>query len=186
VKPYLDAILNELKADRKKAIALSSVLAIGLLLWGRLLISDEVPRVATAKPDRPVAASTSSPPTPAPATTGRSDEAAVRLVVPEQPPRDLFSFDPSPYKPTPENVERQSPSKLPVTPADVSLATEQVVQQARALQVQSVVIHGASPQALINGRLVGVGETIEGFEIVSMQERSIVVRKQGILVRIGL
>jgi len=186
MKSYLDAILGELKADRKKAIALSGVLAIGLLLWGRLLIRDEVPRVATARPE-PVAVATPGPsPTPGRSANQKADDAVVELQVPDRPPRDLFSFDPSPYRPTLEHAARHGPSKLPVEPADVSLATEQVVQQARALRVQSVVNSGAAPQALINGRLVGVGETIEGFEIVSMRERSIVVRKQGILVRIGL
>jgi hypothetical protein len=61
-----------------------------------------------------------------------------------------------------------------------------VLEQARSLQVQSVVKHGAAPKALINGRLVNVGETIEGFEIVSIRERSVVARKQGVLVRLSM
>jgi hypothetical protein len=186
VKRYLDAILAELKADRKKATAFCAVMAVGLLLWGRLLIGDDVPRVATATPDPSAAVAAATGPAAPARRAAPARPATVELRRAGDPPRDLFDFDPSPYKPTPDHAAGQGPAKLPRHPADESPATATVLEQARSLQVQSVVKHGAAPKALINGRLVNVGETIEGFEIVSIRERSVVARKQGVLVRLSM
>ncbi|MEM9251383.1 MAG: hypothetical protein AAGB29_03445 [Planctomycetota bacterium] len=185
MKRYLDAILVEIKADRRKAIALSSVLVLGLLLWGRLLIRDDVPRVATATPEQ--IAATTTPPSAAPPTVAdAADRPDVNVRVPAGSPRNLFAFDPSPYRPTPNAGLGQRPTKLPTEETDELTRKQLVVREARQLSLQSVVNNGVTNQALIDGRLVGVGEHIDGFEVVSVQERSVVLRKQGTLVRIGL
>ncbi|MEM6755771.1 MAG: hypothetical protein AAF586_01270 [Planctomycetota bacterium] len=184
MKRYLDAILAEMKADKRKAIALSAVLALGLLLWGRLLIKNEVPRVATATPEAVLPAPT--PTTPAPTAIEAGPRPDIEVYIPNTNPRNLFGFDPSPYRPTLDGEVGQGPSKLPAASTDDPDQTQRVVQQARQLSLQSVVVNGGTRQALIDGQLVGAGQRIDGFEVVSVQERNVVLRKNGVLVRLGL
>ncbi|MEX2544239.1 MAG: general secretion pathway protein GspB [Phycisphaeraceae bacterium] len=56
---------------------------------------------------------------------------------------------------------------------------------AARLRVQSVV-GGPRPQAVINGRMLTVGDRIEGFELVSVERRSVVLSYEGVVIRLGM
>jgi hypothetical protein len=59
------------------------------------------------------------------------------------------------------------------------------VNAAAELRLQSIT-SGEVPAAFINGRLVRPGGTILGFTLVRCDERSAVLEKQGIQVRLGM
>ncbi|MEM6334059.1 MAG: hypothetical protein AAF823_12055 [Planctomycetota bacterium] len=186
MKTYFDSFVAELKANRSKAATLGVVAVVGLLLWGRLLIKD-VPRVATAVPEPvAVAPAPSAPPTPQQQAAKTPNDSTIRLTVPPGLPRDLFGHDPSRYRPNEEAANDDSSAKLLPRNVDDEIRVERVKAEARTLTLQSVVDHASGKQAFISGRLVRVGESIEGFEVVSVQERSVVVKKNDILIRIGL
>jgi hypothetical protein len=52
-------------------------------------------------------------------------------------------------------------------------------RQAEQLKVQSTMM-GASPKALINGELVGVGSVVASFRVTKIEARRIVVEREGI------
>jgi hypothetical protein len=51
--------------------------------------------------------------------------------------------------------------------------------EAARLKVQSTLM-GASPKALVNGRLVGVGDVVASFRVTRIEARRIVVEREGI------
>jgi hypothetical protein len=57
--------------------------------------------------------------------------------------------------------------------------------QAAQLKVQSTVM-GASPRALINGELVGVGGVVASFRVAKIEARKIVVEREGIKLELRL
>jgi len=57
--------------------------------------------------------------------------------------------------------------------------------QAAQLKVQSTVM-GASPKALINGELVGVGGVVASFRVAKIEARKIVVEREGIKLELRL
>jgi hypothetical protein len=58
-------------------------------------------------------------------------------------------------------------------------------QQAAALRLTSTVM-GSSPRAMVNGALVGVGESVESFRVVRIEPRGIVVQRDGIQLAIPM
>jgi hypothetical protein len=51
--------------------------------------------------------------------------------------------------------------------------------QAAKLKVQSTLM-GSSPRALVNGRLVGLGDVVASFRVTKIEARRIVVEREGI------
>ncbi|MEO0495321.1 MAG: hypothetical protein AAF081_18090 [Actinomycetota bacterium] len=126
------------------------------------------------------------PPQPAATAAQANHDPTIRLTIPPGLPRDLFGFDPSRYRPNDDDPTADPGAKLLPRNVDDQIRVERIKAEARALTLQSVVDHASGKQAFINGRLVRVGESIEGFEVTSVQERSVVVKKNDILIRIGL
>ena len=60
-----------------------------------------------------------------------------------------------------------------------------VLADARGLRLQSVTL-GDVPAAVINGRLVRLGATVDGFTLLHCDERSAVLEKHGLKVRIRM
>lgn len=71
----LEQLWRQVRGNRARLGVVVSVLAIGLLLWGRLILLERVPRIATADPDKtqqPADDATNADADPAPA--GPADE----------------------------------------------------------------------------------------------------------------
>jgi len=51
---------------------------------------------------------------------------------------------------------------------------------ASKLDLQSTVMRNGSPKALVNGVLVGEGDTIEGFRVIRIEAKRIVVEREGV------
>lgn len=171
--------IAELKGSPFKSGAVAILLATGLLLWGRLLLK-EVPRTASAWQAASAVAENDTTNT---RSNTRSD-GGVALAPPPPLTRDLFELDPSRYRRT--QLEKESPTgeKLGELSPEDSIR-EAVVSAARELTVHSVV-EGEEPIVFINRKVLRAGDIIEGFTVLKIEPRSVILEREGIRVRLGL
>lgn len=169
-------------ADKKKFGIFVTLMAVGLLLWGRLILLEDVPKIATADdPNQAGQAGGGTPPGQASAviTAGPVlpplEEVSVTLS--EDLPLNLFAFRHDRYRPLPSDESGRDGSQFTGYTDDVR--RQELVELARSLRLQSV-IQGASPAMVINGEVLRVGDSIEGFEIVSFNERSARLTREGL------
>ncbi len=181
-------IRRQLLADKRKVALMMSLLAVAMLLWGRLLLKD-VPRSAVADPDENASAST-QPDTnsAAPTDNVRLEVVQVRGLAPVE--RELFAFDTQAY---PRIAKPQA--KLDVDPKSGVHPTDEMMQQqaermavyaaARGLTLQSTLL-GTRNRAMINGVLLEPGDTILGFELKSVGDRQVVLARDGVQVTLEM
>lgn len=180
MKTKLNRMWRQVTADKKKFGILVTMLAVGLLLWGRLILLEDVPKIATADPNAP-AQSGQAPDTP-------GDEAvesapvlpplpSVEVALSEDLTLDLFTFRHNRYKPLPAEESAGNGEQLAGLTAEE--LKRELVELARSLRLQSV-IQGNSPAIVINGEVLRVGDSIEGFELVSFNERSAKLNRDGL------
>ena len=104
-----------------------------------------------------------------------------------------FSFDASFYPLDPAR-RVTTPTKLEVTPAApvddaeaVKVAHERLIrEQAQQFRVQSTTMSGSQPFAVVNGQLVTVGGTINGFEVTAIRSRVVDFTKEGVPVPVKM
>jgi hypothetical protein len=167
----------QLKSDPRKLTVVIGLAAVSLLVWGRLLVK-QVPQSASAESTRQAAPSI-------PEVGGLSEagppdadsDAAVQVSVPARLPRNLFDVRPL----LPEKEKLPEPAKSPDESAD---APNKPVDLGR-LRLQSV-MQGRGDRAMINGRIVTVGDTIQGFTLKRVAERSVILEKHDRRYRLGL
>lgn len=183
----------EVKRDPKKAAILGILVVVFLIVGVR-----EVARRA-GSPGSSSAATVTTSAQPAANTTagaaaghkaleskgaGESYDLAVLRVS-----RDIFTPDEE-YFPAPEPKTREKPKPKPglrvMDPnAAAQAARLQVIAQAATLVLQTTVI-GERPTALINGRIVRIGDTIAGFKVVDINSRSCQLERDGIRVALDM
>lgn len=178
MKETLKQLVALVLRDKKKTGMVLSLAAVGLLLWGRLLLK-QVPQTASAdgKPQWLVDIENESRPP-------DGLKALVRLAEPGKPLRDLFLLDPSGYELDLSEQSELSQAKLAEEVTDEQRRTA-VVEAAAELTLQSVTL-GDVPAAFINGRLIRVGQSVEGFVLLGCNERTALLEKDGIKIRLGL
>lgn len=141
--------------NRKKAIALTVLVTMLAIVWGRNLLT---------KPGKASAASGSSQPIlPDP----RDDP----LLVPSGPPveidwppalgRNPFAVDQLAFKQRPVEVQTDSGDPRP---------------GASGLKLNLTFL-GDAPRAIINGRTLHVGETVEGFTVERIELRRVILKR---------
>lgn len=181
MKKKLNRMWRQVTADKKKFGILCTMMAVGLLLWGRLILLEDVPKIATADPNETAQ------------TDGTDDEPishkgpeamqtlppleAVSTTLSEDLTLNLFAFRHNHYKPLPsENHEDTEVQRTGPMDDD---RRQELVEMARSLRLQSV-IHGKSPAIMINGEVLRVGDSVEGFELISFNERSAKLTREGL------
>jgi hypothetical protein len=182
---WINKTFSDLRADRKKLTLMCGLLAIGLLLWGRLLMR-QVPRTAVADPAAAVATAIGEEITPAikPATT--TGRPTVEVVLSDQTPRDPFSLDEQSFTRKFKPVEIPIQAKSDPKPVDVPPDWKAIVEkEAVGLVLQSTMFSG-QPRALISGELVSPGQTIKGFTLKSVAQREAVLEKHGIQIKLEM
>jgi len=181
MKKKMSRMWRQVTADKKKFGILVTMLAVGLLLWGRLILLQDVPKIATADPDAPAQTSGQTPD-----SGGESAEPEVSVLPPlprvevdlsEGLTLDLFAFRHNRYKPLP--VEDSGDDRLQSGELTDDERKRELVELARSLRLQSV-IQGASPAIVINGEVLRVGDSIEGFELVSFNDSSAKLTRDGL------
>jgi len=161
--------------ERGKLLVMLGLLAVGLLLWGRLLMNDS-PRQAEARDGEPL--SFEIEPSELAQEPISSDLPEVQVVLPGELSRDLFSDNNTEEKADPTNSESTEKSESDSVDEESGAGLDQ-------LDLQSV-LRGSRPRAVINGRLVSEGEAIEGFTLKDVGDRHVVLEKGGRAYRLGL
>lgn len=182
MKKKLHRAWRQATADKKKFGILVTMLAVGLLLWGRLILLQEVPKIATADPDADQAQQTAGDsPRAEGGTAGLSMPPLpeVRVSLSEDLPLNLFAFRHNRYKALPSEDSLQGGVQLAQSVDDEEARRRELVELARGLRLQSV-IQGKSPAIVINGEVLRVGDSINGFELVSFNQRSAKVTRDGL------
>jgi len=185
MRRHVDKLIYQLTADKKKLGIMLCALALGLLLWGKLLL-EGVPRTATADDKSKSAQAADNP--------GDEDTAGIentrpRLTVyvdlPSSPHRDLFGIDPRRYKQTnPLQGSHIGPKSGQVT-SDVDPRVAVVRAEAMELRLESVVT-GNRPRAYINGCLLAPGEEYEGFTLLQVTDRHVILTKYGLFIKLKM
>lgn len=168
----LKAVLLE---DRRKALVLAILVAVGLVLAIRLLLGRNMPRRAIATPtaQKALVSPSAAPKTVDSSSALLSDNLAnadTKIT------RDLFKVSVEAY-----------PVVVSARPSETGKVTK--------LQLQSIV-PGPRPTAIINGLVVGVGDAVKepaagrwvdtGFVVASIEEKACIVTQQGVAVRLEI
>lgn len=174
--------------DRRKFGIMCVLLAVGLLLWGRLILLESVPRVGFADPDAGTTAGAQSA-----AGQAGSDVAQelpiVYMDLTRALRRNLF-LAPSSFLPQPAQDSSASalgPKSQAETSEDPIALRQQRIERVRqdgaSLRLESL-IHGVPPVAVIDGRVLQVGQVIQGFRLEEVGDRSVVLMKDGVRVEL--
>jgi len=180
-KALLNRYWRQITSDKRKFAAMSILLALGLLMWGRLLLK-EVPRNAVADPNETVATDTANE---SENSVTPINLRSVEVDVPQTLVRDLFTTDVSGYPRIEREDENEDQAKSATFPADESPRADVVEQARQELNVQSIIM-GAQPYVMINGQLLTTEQTVLGFRIVEIADRYVVVEKNTVRLRLGM
>lgn len=179
---YMRQITERLMADKKKLCIMVSLLAVLLLLWGRLILKD-VPRTALANPALSQVTDRMS-------SNAFADSRVmltrIEVELPTTLSRDLFTLDLNGYvstetKPIVEVKVEKSGNKK----ADEKRKAEEVRVAATGLKLKTTIM-AAQKLALINGKLVREGEKVDGFEVLKIEQRHVLLKMNGIEVTLEM
>lgn len=204
-------IRTHLAADKRKTAALGVLSIVMMFVWGRLFLQSSggpTPAVAALSPELVAAVSTSEV-----ETVRRepdSNEPITREVVRARATpvvdirkadrtlsRDYFSPDWSQFAAADggelaASSKQGSPGAWQIVAGSVRRERDRqrreadgVRRKAAELVLQSTMI-GEPSLAVISGRMLHVGDTIEGFVVDGIEPRTVVVRKDGVRVTIHM
>lgn len=179
---YMRQIIQKLVADKKKLAVMVSLMAVLLLLWGRLILK-QVPRTAVASPE--IAKSAEKWNQHAFAES-RVMLTRVEVELPRTLQRDLFSLELTGYestgrKPVVEVKPEKSDNKL----SDEEAMAQMVRQAATGMKLQTTIL-AQQPLALINGTLVQQGMEYKGFKVVRIMDRKVVLEMNEIQITLEM
>jgi hypothetical protein len=195
-------LIKQAKAEPQKASVLAVLLVIMIVAWARM--GGGAPgaskALATVDPRAASGLTTDNYRLPSKGNTGFPAlvEWADRPIAPQLTRNpfvvnyDFFPQDGS--KPAPPRLSQgdgfwDQLAKSMTSRADQKmerdLLADEVRRQASNLKLQSTMM-GASPKALIDGVLVGEGDVVASFRVLSIEARRIVVEQKGIKLEIRL
>lgn len=191
---YKKQFIAELKRDKKKATILAVLSLVCLFVGGRILFKGGP--AATANASVAAKAVTSEPASTAPTggvtfamparpMSNGEPAAELRLVADDEAiKRDLFAMNPDFFPP----VEQAKAVKSLNDPKEAEEAKRKALRtrvenEASKLHLEGT-IAGASPIAIINGKVVQVNEWISGFEVTGIDTGSCMIAKEGIQLKL--
>lgn len=180
MNPLLRRLSYELKTQKRKAGTLAVLAVAGLLLWGKLLIPTGTQQASgqdpvVAQPDEE-AGDGEREPIPEP-----PNPRIVRVEVRDSVQRDPFRIHRDRY----ESAEPE-PTKPEETQEDERRQRRRAIRaEAERLTLQSTLI-GQQPQAIINGRPVAPGQTINGFRVLEVESRAVRLVKQDVRITLRI
>ena len=178
----------QITSDRKRFGVLCAMLALGLLLWGRIIVTSNLPRTALADGDDPNSGLVPHGP-----TGGASDRPLgppVHVKLARQPRRDPFLISAEHFpKPTPVELLPQDGSKSGGNATEnTNRMDERLTRELTALVDRftlEAVMQGR-PMAVINGKtyrlyswIPAVGNDEYRFQLVEVGHRSVVLEYEG-------
>lgn len=202
---FVENVVKQAKADPKKAGILAVLGVVMIVLWVRLVGGSGGPTPASANTTGFRADGSSIAVPDNLRGPGKPSPTLASLLEWHRKPtspllsRNLFvvNYDFFPQdgsKPAPLRLHQgdgfwDQVAKSMTARADQKKEREVLVEnlrlQAAQLKVQSTVM-GASPKALINGELVGVGGVVASFRVAKIEPRKIVVEREGIKLELRL
>ncbi len=177
----------QITSDRKRFGLLCAMLALGLLLWGRIIVTSNVPRTAMAGEAGPGRGTTPLGP-----ATGASDKPLgppVRVKLARQPRRDPFLVSAKHFpKPTPvELLTQDDPKSGGNATENTNRTDERLTEELRArvnrFRLEAVM---QGRLAVINGKtyrlyswIQAVGNDAIRFRLLEVGQRSVVLEYEG-------
>ena len=185
MKDHLDRLIKQVTSDKKKLGVMICALAIGLLLWGRLLLQG-VPRTATAdEPKNQARAADNTERDGNQLALSLKDYPVIHVDLPSSPGRDLFGLDPSRYRRTNgDGLNNNGPKSAQFT-SDVDPKMAAVREEASELRLESV-LTGTQPRAYINGHLLKPGDEYQGFTLLKVTDRHVLLTKYDLFIRLRM
>ena len=177
--------------DRRKFGAMCTLAAIGLLLWARLLLLNDVPRTGLAEPANEAGAQAPTPTeNSTPGGTAPSIETApvVYLDSLGTLARNIFAAPEAMFSQPEQSagVHDVAPKSQSDTPEDSPEAQRlRIETDAQRLKLGSLIL-GAAPAAVINDRVVREGGQIEGFVLERVLKRSVILVKDQVRVELKM
>lgn len=196
---WLDRLKSEVNRDKKKTIVLVILLTIAGILGGKSVIKYQPGHIEAAGVDNHDTPSTDSL-VEIDNTSKSTDRECQALAtkmknIDKKITRDLFKPDPR-YFPLArkikhrvilmqkqqkgifEQIHNWVEDKYNLQRQRI-LKIETLRNEAESLSLQSTVV-GPSPTALINGRIMRIGDTIKGFRIASIAPNTCIISKDGV------
>ncbi len=176
----------QITSDRKRFGLLCAMLVLGMLLWGRIIVTSNVPRTAVADDyDEPPPGVT--PPAPSGGPSDKPPAPPVQVQLALRPRHDPFLISAEHFpKPNPVEVLPQDDPKLPPNAAENP--DERLMAKLRAqvdrFKLEAVMF--GRPMAVINGKtyrlyswIPAVGNDFYRFQLVEVQHRAVVLECEG-------
>lgn len=184
--PTLLLIRAHLMADPKKTVVLGVLTLVMVLVYVRLFLkgepetaaADEIATSMIATPDSP-SASTPEPSASEPVTVVTRPVMAIEDPLTHKLGRDPFQV------PIADFYQVPGAAVTDPTKTDAKQIEEEIRAAAARLELQST-IRGQAPMATINGRILQIGDEIDGFEIVTIEPTYVMLRCNGIWVKLPL
>jgi hypothetical protein len=177
----------QITSDRKRLGVLVALLALGMLLWARIIITANLPREAVAGEEG--RGPTAAPPRPASAAEESAQPPPVRVRLAEQWHRDpLVAGGEELSRSTPPGGSRADPSKSGLQTVEDSLQEEvRLTARLEALvnRFRLEAIMQGHPMAVINGQSFQPGDVVpaigddERFLLVEVSDRATVLECRG-------
>jgi len=192
-------LTSELKHDKKKTIILSVLVVFAGIVGGRMLITQSSPSKAKASQDTALESSEDDALNTRATVIARAKADARSKTNAERKRyltkirhdfyRDIFKPNANYFPPATGDVK-------PVKSADVvnehaekerlrRIEIQVIRAQAQALALQSTIL-SSQPTAMINDRVLRVGDWINGFKVIEIHSRSCVVEKRNVKIRLGM
>lgn len=202
-------LMMRFRADKRRYLSACGLLLVGLLLWGRLVIVERVPRTGFADPESasvgPDADGLSADAAPPPVAAGSEGEGAiavprdpyplVAIPVPDRLARNLFASSSAGLAPSSQsNADRPSSPKSRMDSSDKpdvealerSRRMENVREAAKSLRLDSVMLGPKRSIAIVSGVTVTVGDEVNGFKVEAIVERSVTLSRDGIILTLQM
>ncbi|MCH8164446.1 MAG: hypothetical protein IH889_02450 [Planctomycetes bacterium] len=180
----------QITSDRKRFGILCAMLAVGLLLWARIIVTSNLPRTAVADDPKTPARGGLQPRGGVLGTSDKHQRPPVRVELSRLPRRDPFLISAQHFpKPTPVDMLTQDQAKLQRdTTENPEQAEARLIDQLRALieRFELEAVMQGRPMAVINGkayRLLDWVPAIDNseirFQLVEVGHRSVVLEFEG-------
>ncbi|MHC4985872.1 MAG: hypothetical protein ACYTFO_06925 [Planctomycetota bacterium] len=186
---FVQRLSTELAKDKKKTVILATLVLVGAFVGIRTFTKGTGPAKAAAlamQADESIV-----PPEMAMASPGflvESDPLDEEYLaqIDRDITRDLFAFDSSHYTPlTTEELRVVAAEDEDDEQPDAVDWEAVITEQSRSLTLQSA-IDSDIPIAVINGRVLGQGDEINGFQVVHIDATSCTVAKQGVQITLNM
>lgn len=180
----------QITSDRKRFGIFCAMLAVGLLLWARLIVTSNLPRTAVADDPKPPARGGSLPRGDAWGTSDKHEGSPVRVELSRLPLRDPFLISAQHFpKPTPvDTLTKDQAKSQRETTENPEQAEARLIDQLRALieRFELEAVMQGRPMAVISGRTYRLLDWVPAidnseirFQLVEVGHRSVVLEFEG-------